>query len=513
MEQKITNSGKTIAKNTIFLYFRMMFTMIVSLYTSRVILDVLGINDYGIYQTVGGVVAILSFVNNSLSIGSSRFLTYELGRGDQELLKKTFSSILTVHLILAVAIIFVAETIGLWFVCNRLGIPEERLFAAVVAYHMSVVTVFVAIVQVPFNATIIAHERMSIYAYLSILEVLLKLAICYIITIGTFDRLELYAVLLCIVQFSIAFFYRFYCTHHYQEARFKLLWDWSIIKGVLGYSGWNLFASTSIALITQGTTIIISIFFSPAVVAARAVANQVNTAANQFISNFRTAADPQIVKRFAAQDYEGSKRLLLESTKYSFYMMLILALPIYLVSEELLGLWLKEVPDYTVVFLHYAVLTSLFQVIDSSFYTALYAKGSIKENAILSPSVMFIAFPIIFLLYKKGFGPEVCAVVILIAYAIIACLIKPFLLVRIVGYTISDIVSVFKSCIKVVLISCPVPIICYYFADSLFPNFWIRFTGLILVAVFFVGLVVWTLGINYEMRRQIIQYVKNRIVK
>ena len=385
-------NNRIIAKNTIYLYFRMMFTMIVSLYTSRVVLDVLGVEDYGIYQTVGGVVAMLSFVNGALSTGSSRFLTYELGTGNIERLKLTFSSVLSVHIILATLIVLVAETGGLWFVYNKLVIPPERIDAAIIAYHLSILTTFITIIQVPFNSSIISHEKMDIYAYMSIIDVSLKLGICYLLSVGGVDKLVMYAILLCIVQICLALFYTVFCLRKFYECKYQLVWDKEILKAILGYSGWNLFSNISIALKTQGATILINMFFAPSVVTARALANQVNMAVNQFISNFRTAVNPQIVKKYAAEDFAGSKRLLLISTIFSYYLMLLLALPICLVTDDLLQIWLKEVPNYTVIFLRLAVITSLFQVFDTSFYTALYAKGRIRENAIISPAMGIIVF-------------------------------------------------------------------------------------------------------------------------
>lgn len=308
------NAGnKTIAKNTLFLYFRMLFTMFVSLYTSRVILRVLGVDDYGTYQTVGGVVAMISFLNGALSSGSSRFLTFELGRGDETRLRKTFSTTLLMHCFLALALAVVAETIGLWFVYNKLVISPDRMDAAVFAYHLSILASVITITQVPYTASIISHERMGIYAYMSIVEVTLKLAIVYLLNIINWDKLEMYAALLCVTQIGIALFYRYYCTRRFPETHFTWHMDCAIVKNVLSYSGWNFWANASVALKNQGTLILLNMFFSPAVVAARAIANQVNMAANQFVQNFRTAANPQIVKRYAAGDFDGSKKLLLES--------------------------------------------------------------------------------------------------------------------------------------------------------------------------------------------------------
>lgn len=505
------SNNKTIAKNTLFLYFRMMFTMVVSLYTSRVVLDVLGINDYGIYQTVGGMVAMLSFINGALSTGSSRFLTFELGTGNKDKLKRTFSTVLIVHALLAILIVVVAETFGLWFVYNKLVIAPERLDAAVIAYHLSIVMAFVTITQVPYGALIISHEKMGIYAYLSIIEVSLKLGIVYLLNISGIDKLVLYASLLCILQVGLALLNRWYCISRFEETKFSFIWDKKIVKDVLGLSGWNLFANTAIALNTHGTVIILNMFFSPAVVTARAIASQVNLAANQFISNFRTAANPQIVKRFAAGDFEGSKNLLLFSTTLSYYMMLMLSMPICLVAEELLNIWLKEVPEYTVIFLQLAVITSLFSVFDVSFYMALYAKGRIRENAMLSPTLGFIQFPIIYVLCRNGVSPLCVGWSALIVNILLGLVVKPYLIIKIVGYKLNDVISVFAPCFKVSIISSIIPMIIYMCGNSIFPNVISKFISLVTVSVLSVGITVWLIGLNKETKVKLVEMVKKKI--
>lgn len=504
------SNNKIIAKNTIFLYIRMMFTMVVSLFTSRVILQVLGVEDYGIYQTVGGVVGMLQFVNGALSTGSSRFLTYEMGTGNFDKLKRTFSSVLTAHLLLALLIVLVAETAGLWFVYNKLVIPPERMDAAVFAYHLSILAAVFQITQVPYNASIISHEKMGIYAYVSIAEVTLKLAIVYALYISGWDKLMLYATLFCIVNISIVLFYRIYCTRKFEETHYKPLWDNDIMRGVLSYSGWNLFANTSIAFKNQGATIIINMFFNPSVVAARAVANQVNMAANQFIQNFRTAANPQIVKRYASNDFEGSKKLLISSTIYSYYLMLILALPICLASKPLLKLWLGIVPDYAVPFLQLTIITSLFQVFDTSFYTALYAKGQIKENAMTGPILGVVSIIISYFLFKYGFTPIALSWALLIDYAILAFIQKPILLIKIVKYEWKDIISVFVPCVKVTIVSIIIPVFSYYSITS-YSNIIVQLFTLSIVSVTSVVVTVWFIGIDKSMRYRIIKIIHSKI--
>lgn len=498
---------KRIAKNTLLLYFRMMFTMIVALYTSRVVLKVLGVDDFGVYQTVGGIVAMLTFVNNALAVGSSRFLTYELGAGNFDKLKDTFSTVLSVHILLAVIIMVIAETVGLWYVYHKLVVAPERLNAAVFAYHISVLTAFITITQVPYNSSIVSHERMGVFAYVSIADVLLKLMIVYLLTVGTYDKLKMYAVLLFFVHIGVALFYRGYCVNQFKECRYSLILKKDIFKSVLSYSGWNLFSSTSLALCNQGVVVLINAFFSPAAVTARAVANQVNLAANSFVGNFRTAVNPQIVKQYAAENYEQSRKILLESTKFSYYLMLMLCLPICMLADRLLKLWLGIVPEYAPLFLQLAILTSLIDVFSQSFYTALYAKGRIRENAIISFIVLCTGFGLIYMLFKIGFSPISSAIVMFGAMTVISLVVKPFLLVKIVGYPVKPILKVFGACFRVSLMSTPVPIVAFVIFQKYALNDYALFVIMISLSVLSVSASVWFAGLTPEMKLLVKQLI------
>ena len=506
----MSSSNKTIAKNTIFLYFRMMLTMIISLYTSRVILQVLGVDDFGIYQAVGGIVGFLSFVNNALSTGSSRFITFGLGENNPQKLKNVFSTTLTAHICLALLIVVLAETLGMWFLHNKLVFAPERLNAAEFVFHLSILTAFFSLTQVPYGACIIAHEKMSIYAYVSIIEALAKLSVVYALTIGNIDKLKLYAMLLCALQVGIILFYRMYCVRNFEEAKFRLHIDRKLFKEIAGFSGWSLFANSSIALNSQGILVLLNMFFSPAVVAARAISLQVNTAANQFVSNFQTAANPQIVKRFAAGDYEGSKQLLLQTTKFSFYLMLLLSLPICLGAKQLLTLWLGIVPEYTEIFLQLVIIQSLFCVFDTSFYRALYAKGRLKENALISPTFGLVRFPVIYILFKYGFSPVALSWASLISYAILGLIIKPILIIKIVDYTWKDIFSVFVPCFKVVACVVPIPLLLnHYLGEDTLAAFMV----VVLVSVVSVIISTWFVGLDKNMKNKVVRILKKKILK
>jgi Na+-driven multidrug efflux pump len=483
--------------------------MIISLYTSRVILQVLGVDDYGLYAVVGGVVGMLAFLNNALSTGSSRFLTFELGKNDFERLHRTFSTTFSIHILLAIIIVLLAETIGLWFVYNKLEIMPERFNAAVFAYHFSILTCVISVLQVPYNASIISHEKMNVFAYVSIFDGLAKLGVVYILIFGEFDKLKLYAILICVVQTFVTLFYYWYCVHHYKETRYKPVFDIRIFREISIFSGWSLFASGSIALCTQGIAIITNMFFGPAVVAARVISLQVNSLLTTFVNNFRTSVNPQIVKNYAEGNLSRSENLVITSTKYSYYLTLLMALPLILQADFVLHLWLKNVPEYTVMFSQLVIIQCLFSVFDTGLYMSLYAKGRLRENALISPTLGFLCFPIIYLLFKFGYSPVSLSWVFLIKYAILGLVIKPYLAVKVAGYNIKLIVRMFHSCFIVTVAAIPLPLSLFYTLHL--DNEAGKFLVIGSVSILCVFVSVWLLGIDKNMRTKIITVMKNRI--
>ena len=493
------------------LYLRMIVTMVISLYTSRVVLQILGVDDYGIYQAVGGVVGFLAFINNALAAGSSRFIAYGLGEKNRVKQRNIFTTTLTAHVLLALLIVLFAETAGLWFLYNKMGIVTERMDAAVYTYHFSVVTAFFTLTQVPYNASIIAHERMNVYAYVSIIDAVCKLLIVYALVIDNFDKLKLYATLLCLLQVLIMAFYRFYCSRHFEEVKFKFYFEKKVFREIAGFSGWSLFASSAIALNNQGILILLNMFFSPAVVTARAVSLQVNMAANQLVTNFQTASLPQIVKRYAACEYEESKQLLLQTARISYYLMLVISLPLFLVAPYVLQLWLDVVPDYTVIFLQIIVVQSLFQIFDTTFYYALYAKGQLRENAIISPLLGFIQFPIVYFLFKAGYSPVALSWTSFVVYALLGFVVKPILVVKIVNYKWRDVFSVFIPCIKVTCTSLIIPIVFILLVGNDYDTLLFGFVITTILSVVSVLLCAWYLGLTTDERSKLFSLIKSKI--
>lgn len=448
------SDNKRIAKNTLFLYFRMILIMGVTLYTSRVVLDKLGVDDYGLYNVVGGVVGMLSFINGTLSIGTMRFLTTELGRKDADRLLKTFNTAFFTHLGLSLILALLLETIGLWFVYNKLVIPPERLYAALIAYHISIATSIVSITQVPYTSLIMAHERMGIYAYISIFEAIAKLAVVYLLSISNFDRLIVYAILIALVQVVVAMLYRLYCRLHFSESKLYAYFDIPIFKSLMGFSGWNIIANLSETLKLQGYLVLLNMFFQPFVVAAQTIGNQVAGAMMQFINNFRTAINPQIIKLYAAGEYEDSKRLTLSTTVLVFDLVLLLGLPMIFVMNTIMSIWLVEVPPYAVIFTQYIIVQRILSTFDASFYIPMMAEGKIKTNSILAAFSGPGLFALLYIIYKMGGDVMWMQYTGLIVLVLFGFIIKPYLLVHDEkGYDYSDFIPCFVTCAKVALVS------------------------------------------------------------
>lgn len=441
--------NKRIAKNTLFLYFRMILIMGVTLYTSRVVLDKLGITDYGLYSVVGGVVGMLSFLNGTLSIGTSRFLTYELGAGNNDHLQRTFSTAFYTHLILSGIILLIMETGGIWFLYNKLIIPPERLTACIWVFQLSILTTIIAITQVPYTAVIMAHERMSIYAYVSIFEAVSKLIVCYLLIITDFDKLIFYAVLVAIIQLLVALYYRFYCSRNFIESRLRRLFDKSIFRSLMGFSGWNILANITETLKLQGVIVLMNMFFTPAIVAAQAIANQVTNAMMQFVNSFRTAINPQIIKLYAAGDKEASKKLTLSTTVYCFDLVLLLGLPTLFVMDELLHLWLVEVPDYAVIFTQWMIICQIIGTFNAAFYIPMMAANKVKSNSMAAVYLGIGQFVILYILLKMGFGVMWVQYLAIFTTIIFSLIVKPYILYKEINYRFKELLICYWNCSKV----------------------------------------------------------------
>ncbi len=461
----ITPNSKRIAKNTLLLYFRMLIQMVVSLYTSRVVLSTLGVENFGIYNVVGGVVTILAFLNNSMSLSVQRYLSFEMGSKGTERLKKIFNIALYTHLMIAFIVLVLGETVGLWFVENCLNLPAERMGAVFWVYQFSVLTCLVSIIQVPYNAVIISNERMEIYAYVSIAEVFLRLAIVYLLYIGDYDKLILYAILTFSVSVFVVSFYVFYCRKKFNEAKVARIWDSTLFKELLSFAGWSSLGEIAWTCVLQGVNIVLNVFFGPIVNTARAIALQVNTAITRFVSNFQVAVNPQIIKKYAAEDRTGMMNLLFRSTCLSYYMMLFLSLPILFEARQVLSLWLGGVPDYTVSFCRLMIINSLIDMISNLLTTVVKAHGKIKKYQLIVSFLLMMNLPASYVCFSLGAVPEVS----LYIYGIISVILmwaRLYLLNKMVGLSINLFFhKVFVDIFMVTALALIVPFL-YYMLSS-----------------------------------------------
>lgn len=411
-----SQKNKRIAKNTLLLYIRMAFTMMVGLYTSRVILKTLGAEDFGIYNVVGGVIVMISFLTVPLAGTSSRYITYALGEGDKVHIEKVFSTIRIILLILSGIVFVFGQTVGLWFVLNKLVIPETRLTAALWVYECSVFITVVSIMSIPYNGLIIGHEQMNAFAYISVFEVLAKLLIVYLLSMMPFDHLVVYAVLLFIVQLIVRFLYVIYCRRHFEESKAKWIVDRKLGKEIFAFLGWCSFGSLAIFGYTQGLNILLNLFFGPMLNAARGIAVQVQSATTQLCSNFQMALNPQITKSYASGDYSYMHILLVNSSKFSFFLMLFVALPILVNTPFVLHLWLGKYPDYTEAFIRIMLLIALFEPLKNPLLISLQATGKIRKFQIIEGIVQLAVVPVSYVLLKCGITDPI---VVYLAYLFI----------------------------------------------------------------------------------------------
>ena len=378
MSDSSASNNARIAKNTILLYFRMILLMAVSLYTSRVVLSTLGIEDYGIYNVVGGFIGMLAFLNGAMCSSTQRFITVELGRGNEESLKRVFSTCVITHGMIAALVFVIAETVGLWFVMEKMVIPEERITAAMVVYQCSIVTSIIQIMSYPYNADIVAHEKMSAFAYISIYEAFANLGIVFLIRIGNFDRLALYAVALLLVKVSVIMVYRIYCKRNFIEASMKKIFDKTLIKHIFAFTGWNLWGGMAGTLMGQGINVLLNLFFGPTVNAARGLAVQVQSAVHMFATNFQMAMNPQIMKTYASGEINAMHLLVFRSAKFTFMLLLCIMLPLAVEIDTVLGIWLKEVPVYTNIFVCLMLVICMIDSVSNPFMTSAAATGKVK---------------------------------------------------------------------------------------------------------------------------------------
>ena len=504
------SENKRIAKNTAFLYIRQIIVMLVAIYTSRVILDVLGASDYGIYNVVGGVVSMMSFLNSALGASSSRFLTYELGRRDQDKLNRTFSASLNLHISVALIVFIVGETLGLWFFYEKLVIPNDRIVAAFWVYQFSIITTMISFTQVPYNASLISHENMSIYAYVGLYEAISKLSIVYLLTISPIDKLIFYGLLLMLNSVGIQLFYRFYTTKRYEECRFRIVKEKSLYKTLLGYSGWDLFGNVALICQGQGINILLNIFFGPVVNAARAIAFQIQNAVSMFVGSFLTAVRPQVVKNLAEDNTSEMYRLTFSAAKFAYLLMLALVLPVCCEINFILTLWLgKNMPPDTPIFAVLVLCTYLMETYHQASLMSYHAIGKIKLGNIVGGTMMICALPFSYVALKLG-APAYSVFIVIFCVNLTQMFWGWMIVHRYVAFKYSSLIKiVYVPTICITIISIVVPLL----LTHLMEQGWTRFVILGLSTELVLLSAVYVIALDKKDREMVHSFIRNKILK
>ena len=502
----VNSNNKRIAKNTLYLYARMLVVMIVSLFTVRVVLRALGAEDYGINNVVGGVVTMFSFLTSTMISASQRFFAFYIGKQDFKKLSDYFTMSFWCYVGLIIIIVALAETLGLWFVRTQLTIPDERMDAAMWVDQGSSGAVIFSILTIPFNSLIIAREKMNIYAIGGLLEVFLKLGAAYLIFIAPFDKLKVYAFLMCVMMSSVNSFYITYGLKKYKECHVRLMWDKGIFKEVLNYSSWSLFGASSSVIRSQGINILLNIFFNPIVNAARAIAYQVNNAINQFVMNFYKAVQPQITKYYAAGDQKNLLTLVFRSSRLCFYLVFFLSLPILIETPYILTLWLKALPENTVLFTRLVISIAIIDSISYPLQTSISATGRIKYFQIVTGGLLIMNLPVAWLFLKLGYPPEV-TMYIAMTISVIAQITRIAFARYYNQMSIRDYVfNVLFPIFSVIISSSILPLLVWsHLSEGL-----MRFIFVGITCVFSTGISIFLVGITSSERIVLINYVKSR---
>lgn len=505
----ISDNNKRIAKNTLLLYGRMAIMMFVGLFTSRVNLASLGIQDYGIYNAVGGVVAMLSILSGAMAVAVSRFITVGLGKGDEERMKVIFSTSVIIQIMMSAIVIFVAEIIGVWFLNTRMVIPADRISAANVVFQCSLITFAINLLSVPYNAVIIAHEKMAAFGYISILEALLKLLVAYLIYVSPFDKLDVYAILLCLVALLIRLIYGVYCKRHFSETIFKFVLDKNLVKEMFGFIGWAFLGNGVVVLKDQGINILLNLFCGPVVNAARGISMQVNNYVYSFVQNFMTAVNPQITKNYAQKDIVYMHKLIIRSAKFGFFIMMILVLPLCANIDYVLNLWLVKVPAHTNNFVTLVLIYSLVGTFSVPLLTGVLAEGNIKNYEINLGITYFSNFIAAYFILDAGVKVEWVFVLNIFFELIVLFILllqsKRKYSLPIGRYTIECLIP----CISVLgLCTFIIYILKLVNANNIF--IFIVDT-IIIVAICFITVA--TFGVSRNERQYLIKIIKSKIIK
>lgn len=468
-----TSDNKRVAKNTLVLYFRMLFMMLIGLYTSRINLQSLGVEDFGIYSVVGGIVVMFSIINGSITASISRFLTFEIGTGNMEKLKKVFSTSVTIQIGISLIILLLAETIGLWFLNHKMVIPESRMYAANWVYQFSIFTFILNLISMPYNACIVAHEKMSAFAWITIYDAITKLLVAWLTFIAPIDKLIFFSGFIVVIAFTQRMIYTSYCVRHFEECHYRFSIDKDLLKSMSGFAGWNFIGASSAILRDTGGNIVINLFCGPTVNAARAIANRINSAVLGFANSFMTAINPQITKSYASGEHEKMMGVIYKGAKFSFFLLLLLGLPVMMESEYIIHLWLGQVPEHTVLFVQLTILYAMSESISNPLVTAMLATGKIKNYQIVVGGLQMLNLPISYICLRFGCLPESVVIVAIIlsqcCFAARIYMLRPMIHLNAINY----LKKVYLRIVSTLIIAFILPIVVRYYMDDSLLSFFI----------------------------------------
>ena len=499
MITKSQHDSRRIAKNTLYLYLRTMLVMAISIFTSRIILDALGIDDYGIYNAVGGFVAMFSILSGTLVAASQRFIAFELGKPKPDV-NRVFSTAVSVHLLLSIIILILLETIGLWFLNHKMNIAPERMIAANWVFHCSILTFCINLISIPYNAAIIAYEKMDAFAYISIFEVVAKLACVYALFYITFDSLIVYAIFMMFIAVILRMIYGAYCIRNFPLCHYTFLFDKSIFREMLGFSGWNFIGSIASNLNGHGINILTNLFFGVALNAARGVAGQVDYAINTFVNNFLMAVTPQITKSYAAKDFSYINRIIIAGTKYCFFLLFVISLPVCLNTKYILSVWLKEVPEFAAEFVRLGIIFSMCQTLSQCLYRTMLASGKIKKYQIVVGGLSILAFPAAYIFFYIGL-PATWGYWAMIIFSIV-CLIARLILLKDILPFFSTKDYCTRALLPIVYSMIPVVFASYYIHLQIRQVNILSFITETLGCILLTCISIWILGLTQQERHK-----------
>ena len=504
--------AKRAAKNTAIMYIRMLFMMIIGLYTSRVILESLGINDYGLYNVIGGVVGFLGFINSSLAVATIRYITYEQGQhANVDRLHSVFCTARTIHLFLSAVIFILAETIGLWYVLNVLKVPDGRMTATLVVYQFTILQSIISIISVPYNALINAYEKMSAFAYISIYESIINLSIAFIIKYIPYDRLMIYGFLLMLMQISVQIIYSKYCRRNFLEVNGKWVFDISQFKEMLKFALWISNGTLAVVAYTQGLNLLLNAFYGPVVNAARGIAVQVQQKIFMFCSNFQTSIKPQIIKSYSEGDFNYLHKLILNSSNISFYLIFLISLPVFIQAPFILNKWLTEVPEYSVSFLRLTLIVGLLESLKMPMNTSIHATGNIKLFQTFEATSLLLIIPISYVCLKLGYSPTSVFIVQAVLF-FVAQIIRGFIVCPAIHMALT---TYFKDCLMKIMIVISVPSILMTITEYCLPiiNEWLHFFISCSLSFILSCISILYIGLDRNMRFKVRSFIKNKIYK